>query len=160
MYTTLFMGKVSRKNPDINKDKTDVMFGLTLHDCIFHFPLCTSQGIKVPFDYKSKGLAHWSLVTMGLSFFLSLILFSRLNPWSTVALCVQFPAWASKTWMGRCSASSLSSETGRVLAAYVNRASPLSWGFIGFLCKPQNISLFLSSIFSTALFFPNLSLYL
>ena len=32
MYTTLFMGKVSRKNPDINKDKTDVMFGLTLYD--------------------------------------------------------------------------------------------------------------------------------
>ena len=32
MYTTLFMGKVCRKNPGFNKDKTDVMFGLTLHD--------------------------------------------------------------------------------------------------------------------------------
>ena len=33
MYTTLFMGKVCRtKNPGFDKDKTDVMFGLTLHD--------------------------------------------------------------------------------------------------------------------------------
>ena len=32
MYTTLFMGKVCRKNPDFDKDKTDVMFGLTLYD--------------------------------------------------------------------------------------------------------------------------------
>ena len=32
MYTTLFMGKVCRKNPGFNKDKTDVMFGLTVYD--------------------------------------------------------------------------------------------------------------------------------
>ena len=32
MYTTLFMGKVCRKNPGFDKDKTDVMFGLILHD--------------------------------------------------------------------------------------------------------------------------------
>ena len=44
--------------------------------------------------------------------------------------------------------------------AYVNRASPLSWGFIGFLCKPRNISLFLSSIFLSATFFLYLSLNL
>ena len=50
MYTTLFMGKVCRKNPGFDKDKTDVMFGLTVWLCIFHFPLCTSQGIKVPFE--------------------------------------------------------------------------------------------------------------
>ena len=31
MYT-LFMGKVCRKNPGFEKDKTDVMFGLTLYD--------------------------------------------------------------------------------------------------------------------------------
>ena len=30
MYTTLFMGKVCRKNPGFDKDKTDVMFGLTV----------------------------------------------------------------------------------------------------------------------------------
>ena len=32
MYTTLFVGKVCRKNPGFAKDKTDVMCGLTLHD--------------------------------------------------------------------------------------------------------------------------------
>ena len=32
MYTTLFKGMVCRKNPSFDKDKTDVMFGLTLHD--------------------------------------------------------------------------------------------------------------------------------
>jgi len=32
MYTTLFMGKVCRKNPGFDKDKPDVMFGLTLYD--------------------------------------------------------------------------------------------------------------------------------
>ena len=30
LYTTLFMGKVCRKNPGFDKDKTDVMFGLTV----------------------------------------------------------------------------------------------------------------------------------
>ena len=74
------------------------------------------------------------------SFSLSLTLFFRLIPWSTEALCVHFPAWASKTWMGRFSVSSLPWETGRAPAAYMNRASPLSWGFIGFLCKQRNIS--------------------
>ena len=32
VYTTLFMEKVGRKNPGLDKDKIDVMFGLTLHD--------------------------------------------------------------------------------------------------------------------------------
>ena len=32
MYTTLFMGKICRKNSGFGKDKTDVMFGLTLYD--------------------------------------------------------------------------------------------------------------------------------
>ena len=32
MYTTLFMGKVCRKYPGFDKDKTDVMFVLTLYD--------------------------------------------------------------------------------------------------------------------------------
>ena len=89
----------------------------------------------------------------------SLTLFFRLIPWSTGALHVHLSAWASKTWTGRCSVSSLPQETGRAPAAYVNGASPLSWGFIGFLCKPRNISLFLS-IFLTAAFFLYLSPYL
>ena len=32
LYTTLFMGKVCRKNPGFDKDKTVVMFGLTPYD--------------------------------------------------------------------------------------------------------------------------------
>ena len=69
MYTTLFIGKVYRKNPGFDKDKTDVMFGLTVWLCIFHFPLCTSQGIKVPFENKVMGLTHRSLVSPCGSFF-------------------------------------------------------------------------------------------
>ena len=79
-------------------------------------------------------------------FFFSLTLFFRLIPWSIEALCIHLSAWVSKTWTGRCSASSLPRETGRAPAASVNRASSLSRGFIGFLCKPRNISLFLSSV--------------
>ena len=32
LYTILFMRKVCRKNPGFDKDKTDVMFELTLYD--------------------------------------------------------------------------------------------------------------------------------
>ena len=60
--------------------------------------------------------------------------------------------------MGRRSASSLPGETGRAPVASVNRANSLSGGFVGFLCKPRNISLFLSSIFLSTTFFPYLSL--
>ena len=42
--------------------------------------------------------------------------------------------------------------------ASVNRANFLSRSFIGFLCKPRNISLFLSSIFLSTILFPYLSL--
>ena len=36
--------------------------------CIFHFALCTTQGIKAPFENKVTGLAHWSLVSLCHSF--------------------------------------------------------------------------------------------
>ena len=101
---------------------------------------------------------HESLVPPCLSVFFSLTLFFRLIPWSIEALCIHLSAWASKTRTGRRTASSLPWETGRAPAAYVNRESPLSWGFIGFLCKPRNISLFLASIFLSATFFFYLSL--
>ena len=39
MYTTFFMGKVCRKNPGFNKDKTDIVFGLTLYDFASFIPL-------------------------------------------------------------------------------------------------------------------------
>ena len=45
MYTILFMGKVCIKNPDINKDKTDVMFGLALYD--FASFICLYVQVKV-----------------------------------------------------------------------------------------------------------------
>ena len=51
-------------------------------------------------------------------------------------------------------------ETRRAPAAYVNGASLLSQDFIDFLCKPRNISLFLSSVFLTAIFLLYLFLYL
>ena len=40
MYTILFMGKVGRKIPGFDKDKTDVMFGLTLYDFASFISLC------------------------------------------------------------------------------------------------------------------------
>ena len=97
LYTTLFMGKVCRKNPGFDKDKTDVMFGLSLYDCIFHFSLCTSKGIKVPFENKVMGLTHRSLVSPCCSFFpfpsfspfslfFSLCSSFRMTPWNTRAL--------------------------------------------------------------------------
>ena len=53
---------------------------MTLH---LHFPLCTSQGIKVPFENKVMGLTHWSLVSPGHSFFpfLSFSLSVLLSGW-------------------------------------------------------------------------------
>ena len=138
MYTTSFVGKVCRKNPGFN------VWADSAWPFIFHFPLCTSQGIKVPFENKVTGLAHRrSLVSLCfsfyLSFFLSLTLFFRLIPWSTEALCVHFPAWASEIWTGRHSSSSLPQETRRAPAACVNRASPLSGTLLAF-CVNQGIS--------------------
>jgi len=90
LYTTLFTGKVCRKNPGFDKDKTDVMFGLTLYDCIFHFSLCTSKGIKVPSENKVMGLTHRSLVSLCRSFFpfpsFSLCSSFRMTSWNTGAL--------------------------------------------------------------------------
>ena len=132
---------------------------MTLH---LTFPLYTSQGIKASLKNKvtEQDRFQESLVPPCLSFFLSLTLFFRLIPWSTGALRVHLFAWASKTWTGRRSASSLPLETGRVPAAYVNSASSLSWGFIGFLGKPRYISFFFLLYSPYCKFFPYLSLYL
>ena len=107
------------------------------------------------------GLAWRSLVTPCFSFFslfFSLTFFFRLISWSIEAPCVHLSARVSKTWTGRRSASSLPRETGKAPVASVNGANFLSRSFIGFLCKPKNISLFLSSIFLSTIFFPYLSL--
>ena len=126
--------------------------------CIFHFPLCTSKGIKDPFENKNNGPHLKKLGHPVFFFFLSLTFFFRLIPWSIEAPCVHLSARVSKTWMGRPSVSSLPRETGKAPVASVNRANFLSRSFIGFLCKPRNISLFLSSIFLSTIFFPYLSL--
>ena len=83
-----------------------------------------------------------------MSFFLSLSLplFFRLIPWTIEALCIHFPAWASKTRSRRHSASSFWLEGAlrlhsgeRVPVASVNRASPLSGALLPF-CVKQGIS--------------------
>ena len=125
-----------------------------------HCIIC-GKCIKVILKIKLLGLAHrTSLVSPCLSFSLSLplTLFLRLISWSIEALCDQLSARVSKTWMERHSASSLTRETGREPVATVNRANFLSRSFIGSLCKPRDISLFLSSIFLSTTFFPYISL--
>ena len=49
MYTTLSMGKVCRKNPGFDKDKTDVMFGLTLYDFASFISSMYKSRYKSPF---------------------------------------------------------------------------------------------------------------
>ena len=132
---------------------------MTLH---LSFPSMYKARYKSTFwKIKLWGLAEaWSpcvFSSLFLSLSLPLPLFFRLIPWSMGAPCVHLSAWVSKTWTGRRSASSLPQETGRAPVASVNRANFLSWSFIGFLCKPRNISLFLPSIFLSSTFFPSLS---
>ena len=79
------------------------------------------------------------------SFPLSLPLFFRLIPRSAEALWVHFPAWASKTLSRRRSVPSPHRESAWGLR---EQNKPLVRDFIGFLCKPRNISLFLSPLLS------------
>ena len=73
MYTTLFMEKVYKKNPGFDNDKNRCnVWADSVSLYIFHFPLCTSQGIKVPFENKVMDLAHQSLVSPCHSFFFPL----------------------------------------------------------------------------------------
>ena len=59
MYTTLFMGKVCRKNPGFNKDKTDVMFRLTLYD----FASFISLYVQVKVQKFLLKIKLWALLT-------------------------------------------------------------------------------------------------
>ena len=87
--------------------------------------------IKTPLLHQSSGPCV----------FLSLSLSFRLIPWSSEALWVHFPAWASETLSRRCSAPSPYREGAWGLR---EQSKPRARGFIGFLCKPRNTSLFLS----------------
>ena len=142
MYTILFLEKVCKNNPGFDKDKTDVMFGLTLYDFASFISLYVQVKVwKTLLKIKTMGLA-WR------SFFLLLLSFFRLIPWSIEAPGVHLSARVSKIWTGRRSASSFPWETRKAPVASVNGANFLSRSFIGFLCKPRNISLFLSPLLS------------
>ena len=88
------------------------------------------------------GLAHWrSLVTLCLSFFLSLSysLFQA-DPLEhrgslRSLICLGFQDMNGK-------ALCIFTPSGKASVASVNRASPLSQGFISFLCKQRNISFY------------------
>ena len=127
---------------------------MTLH---VSFPSMYKTRYKSTFKNKAIG-PRLKKLGHPVFFFFSLTFFFRLIPWNTEALCVHFSARVSKTWTGRRSASLLPRETGKTPVASVNRANFLSRSVIGFLCKPRNISLFLSSIFLSSTFFPYLSL--
>ena len=93
------------------------------------------------------GLKHLcsirALVPVSVFLFLSLSL--RLFLWSSEALWVHFPARASKTLSRRCSVPSPYQEGAWGLH---EQSKPHVRDFIGFLCKPRNISLFLSPLLS------------
>ena len=91
--------------------------------------------IKTPLLHQSFG----PRVLLSLSS--SLSLFFRLIPWSAGALWVHFPAWA-------CSVPSPHWEGAWGLC---EQSKPHARGFIGFLSKPRNISLFLSPLLSSRL---------
>ena len=114
MYTTLCMGKVCIKNPGFNKDKTDVMFGLTLYDFASFISLYVQVKVqKFLLKIKLRALLTkpWSPVSIILSPFLLLPPSPfQADPWSTEALCIHFLVRASKTRSRRHSASSLQLE--------------------------------------------------
>ena len=125
------------------------------------FPSMYKTSYKSTFKNKaigprSKKLGH--PVFFFFLFFSLLLSFFMLIPWSIEAPCIHLSARVSKTWTGRRSASFLPQETWKAPVASVNRANFLSQSFIGFLCKPRIISLFLSFIFSPIIFFSYLSL--
>ena len=111
--------------------------------CIFYFEKCVTQSIKIPFENKAADPTSPELWSLYLSFSFSFPFF-RLNPWSTEALWVHFFAWASKTRSGRRFVSSPHQEGTWGLC---EQSKSHARGFIGFLCKPRNISLFLAPLF-------------
>ena len=115
--------------------------------CIIHWSLCTTKSIKAFLENKEMGQFLGNLAppasTLSPFFSLSLPLFFRLIPWNTEALCIHFSARASKTPVrGSPRGGTLCYSSGH-LWPYIDDVSPLSRGFIGFLCKPRNTASFL-----------------
>ena len=101
------------------------------------------------------GLAQ-SLVSPCPSF--SFLFLFRLIPWSAGALCVHFPAWASKTHLRRCLRWGTFSYS-RGACGLCEQSKSHAGALLAF-CINQGISAsFLSSVFLTAKFFPYLFLY-
>ena len=67
--------------------------------------------------------------------------YSGWSPWSAGALCVHFPAWASKTHSRRCLRWGTFRDSRGCLWPTWTEQVPCR-GFISFLRKPRNISLF------------------
>ena len=119
LYTTSFVGNVCRKILVSIRAKLLECLGwlcMTLH---LSFPSMYKARYKSTFwKIKLLGLAEaWSprvFSSLYLSLSLPLPLFFRLIPWNTEALCVHFPAWASKT----------------LLAFYVNQGISASFYFL------------------------------
>ena len=67
--------------------------------------------------------------------------YSGWSPWSAGALCVHFSAWASKTHSRRYLRwGTFLNSRGHLRPTWTEQVP--CWGFIGFLRKPKNISLF------------------
>ena len=88
---------------------------------------------KTPLLHQSLGPHVFPSFLLSLSF--------RLILWSTGTRCAHSPAQASKTLLRRRTVPSPPREGARCLH---ERRKPCIKDFIGFLCKPRNISLFLS----------------
>ena len=103
-------------------------------------PLSSMHNLRYKYFGKlSADLAHWSLVFPCRSF--SFFFLFRQIPWSARALCIHFPAWASKTHSRRCLRwGTFRDSRGHLRPTWTEQVP--CWGFIGFLRKPRNISLF------------------
>ena len=137
------MERYAERKPGLDKGQ-DCWPCMTLH-----LPLFSMYNLRYKSSFWKKSCRPCS-PKLGLlvSFFPSLSLFVfRLIPWSAEALWVHFLARASKTLLRRCSAPSPHRE-----GAWGLCEQGLCRGFTGFLCKPRNINLFLSSAFLTAIF--------
>ena len=104
--------------------------------CIFHY--VKLRVYKLLLKIKLRVLHKLGLPML---YFISLGLFFRLIPWNAGALWVHFPAWASKNHSRMCARWAPSSIR-ESACGLCEQSKSLLWGFIGFLCKPRNISLF------------------
>ena len=121
--------------------------------CIFHFWKCVTQGIKAPFENKAADPFHLSWVSLCHSFSLSpFFQADSLEHRGSLSslFCPGFEDPIEEvlciyTLERRRSVSSLHREG---TCGLREQSKSHVRGFIGFLCKPRNISLFLSPLLS------------